>query len=411
MTSLSLGSRRAWAAAVATLTTLGVSGCGAASSSSSADSDVIKVALIPPTSGALAQFGTDAVKGWKTAVALVNKNGGVGGRQVELVVKSTDADPATTLRVAKEAVTQDGASFIGAVMTSPENAALNAQLKALGVVSLNSLSKDDALVGEQCSANTINVVQRSSMDVNALAESIAGLKGERWAIQAVDYATGHSGAEKFRAAAEKAGKKVVLEQFAPLNTTDFGSYITKIKKSGADAVFAVEYGADGVAFVQQAQQFNLDDQLSTVVGFNMVSEPLFETLGTGVKDYFNNVGYDVNADNAENAAFVEAYTTQHGEAPYYVPADNYLAAQTLFAAIEKADSAAPAEVSRAAADLTFDSIVGEVTVRAEDRQLLRSSYLGQVVADAQGPGGLGFSIVDEVGAEVTTPTADPACKL
>lgn len=141
--------RRLLAAAGAITLASTFAACGAESSSSGGDSESgpIKVALIPPTSGALAQFGTDAVKGWETAVRLVNEAGGIDGREVELVVKSTDADPATTLRVAKEAVTQDGAQFIGAVMTSPEHGALNAQLEGLGAMSFNSLGNDDALVG------------------------------------------------------------------------------------------------------------------------------------------------------------------------------------------------------------------------------------------------------------------------
>ncbi|WP_028654502.1 ABC transporter substrate-binding protein [Nocardioides sp. J54] len=402
--------RRLLAATTAVTLSLTMAACGAASDSSGGDAEEgpIKIALIPPTSGALAQFGTDSVKGWETAVRLVNEDGGIDGREVELLVKGTDADPATTLRVAKEAVTQDGAQFIGSVMTSPEHGALNAQLEGLGALSFNSLGKDDALVGEQCSPYAVHVVQTTSMDVNALANSIAEMPGEKWAIQAVDYATGHSAAETFKAAAEKAGKEVVLEQFAPLNTTDFGSYITKLKNSGADAVFAVEFGADGVAFVQQADQFNLDDQLKTVLGLNMVSEPLFETLGESIVGYYNNVGYDAAADTEANKEFIEAYTEDHGSAPYYVPADAYAAAQILFAGIEEAGSSEPAEVAEALADLTVETNVGEVTVRGTDNQVLRDSYLGKVV---KGDGGLAFEVVTNTSADVTTTESDPACKF
>ena len=94
----------------------------------------IKVALIPPSSGALAQFGSDAADAWQFAVDEVNAAGGVAGHQIELIKKDTDATPATTLRAAREAVTQEGASFIGAVMTSTEHGALNAQLEGLGVL-------------------------------------------------------------------------------------------------------------------------------------------------------------------------------------------------------------------------------------------------------------------------------------
>lgn len=391
-----------------------LAGCGSASGTKSAsgpaakDTSPVKIALIPPTSGALAQFGTDAVKGWKVAVDEANAAGGVDGHKVELVIKSTDAKPDTTIRVAKEAVTQDGARFIGSVMTSPENAALNAQLAGMGALSFNSLGKDDALVGKQCVANAFHVVQTSGMDINALASSIGKMPGNKWAVLAVDYATGHGAADLFTAAAKAAGKEIVSTQFAPLNTTDFGSYITKIKSSGADAVFAVEYGADGIAFVKQATQFNLAAQVKTVLGFNMVSEPLFPTLGASIVGYYNNVGYDASATNAMNQQFIADYKKANGVAPYYVPADNYLAAQTLFAGIKKAGSTDPAKVAAALNDLKFDSIVGTVTMRAADHQLLRPSYLGQV----QGSGtDLSFKILSAADPATTTPQPSADCKL
>lgn len=402
--------RRFWAAAAAVTLGMTAAACGTASTDSGSNDNEgpIKIALIPPTSGALATFGQDSVDAWKLAAREVNDNGGIDGRKVELIIKGTDTDPATTLRVAREVVTKDGAQFIAAVQTSPENAALNAQLKGLGVMSFNSLSKDDGLIGEQCSRYAVHVVPTNSMDINALADSISKMPGEKWAIQAVDYATGHSAAESFRKAAEAAGKEVVLEQFAPLNTTDFGTYITKIKSSGADAVFAVEFGADGIAFVQQTEQFNLDEKLKTVLGFNMVSEPLFDTLGDTIVGYYNNVGYDVAGANDKNEKFVAEFTEEYGKRPYYVPADNYAAAQILFAGIEKAGSTEPDAVSEALRGAVIDTVSGEITVRAEDNQVLRQSFLGKVV---KGDDGLAFEIVARADPAVTAPQPNPACKL
>lgn len=385
-----------------------LAGCGAASTSGSGSDSTIKIAMIPPTSGALAQFGTDAVKGWQVAVDQVNADGGINGQKVELLKKSTDGDPATTIRVAKEVTSKDGATYIGSVMTSPEHAALNAQLGSMGALEFNALGKDDALVGEQCAANAFHIVQTDSMDINGLASSISSLPGKKWAIQAVDYATGHTAADVFTKAVKAAGKQVVRTQFAPLNTTDFGSYITKLKNSGADSVFAVEYGADGVAFVKQATQFKLGDQVKTTLGFNMVSEPLFKALGDSIIGYYNNVGYDKDGDNALNKAFAAAYRKKYGTAPYYVPADQYLAAETLFAGMRKAKSSAPKQVAAALNGLSFDSIVGKVTMRGADHQLLRPSYLGRV---EKGAAGTKFKILHTAQASETTPQPNPACKM
>ncbi|VXA90487.1 ABC transporter substrate-binding protein [Citricoccus sp. K5] len=386
------------------------SGGGAteAGSEGGASGEPIKIAVVPPTSGALAEFGTASREAWEYAAQEANDNGGILGRPVELVIKDTDATANTTLSAVREAVTQDGANFIGGIMTSTEHNAVNQQLEGLNALSFNSNGKDDALTGESCKPNAYRVVQSNLMDINALADSLGDLPGDKWAIQAVDYSTGHDAAAAFTEAAEAAGKEVVLEQFAPLNTTEFGSYITGLKSSGADALFAVEYGADGVAFVNQADQFDLTDQFDTVLGFNMVSEPLFETLGDRIVGFKNNVGYDVSAANESNQSFVEGFEAEYDEKPYYVHADNYLAAQTLFAGIEAAESAETEDVREALRDLSFDSIVGEVTVRSDDNQVLRPSNIGEVV---EGDGGLAFDILQTADPSVTTPEASDACTM
>ncbi|THJ25209.1 hypothetical protein E7Y31_23485 [Candidatus Frankia alpina] len=58
--------------------------------------------------------------------------------------------------------------------------------------------------------------------------------------------------------------------------------------------------------------------------------------------------------------------------------------------------------------LAFDSIVGPVTMRGADHQLLRPSYLGQVV---QSGTGLGFKILISAPASRTTSTPSPDCSL
>ena len=366
----------------------------------------LKVALIPPSSGALAVFGTDAVKGWQVAADQVNAQGGVDGHKVVLVKSETTGEPPATIRAARKAATQDGARFIGAVMTSPEHGALAAQLQSMNALDLNALGKDDALTGKDCNANAFRAVQSNTMDVNAIATTLSQLPAKTWAIQAVDYSTGHSAATIFKQAAQKAGKKVVLESYAPLGTTEFGSYITKLKNAKADGLFAVEYGADGVAFINQGTQFKLFDQYKTTLGFNMVSEPLFKPLGDKIVGFYNNLGYDVSSSNPLNKSFVADFKKKYGTAPYYVPADNYLAAQMLFAAVKKAGSVDPAKVKEAMKGLTFDSIDGPVSMGA-DGQLVRQSYVGQVVKKGAG---LGWKIVASAAGSQTHPQPDPACK-
>src|SRR5215211_127271 len=201
---------KVFAAAGALLLMGGLTACGGSENgggggSASSNGEALKVALIPPSSGALAVFGEDAAKAWEFAAEEVNAKGGVDGHKVEIIKSSTDAQPANTVRAARKAVTQDGAKFIGAVMTSPEHGALQQQLAGMNALSINSLGKDDALTGSGCSPNAFRAVQSTSMDINAITATLSKLPAKAWAIQAVDFATGHTSAENFKKAAEAAG--------------------------------------------------------------------------------------------------------------------------------------------------------------------------------------------------------------
>lgn len=413
------------APATALLATVAIAACGSSSGESSGggksgeatpaseseSGEPLKVALIPPTSGALAIFGTATVEAWEFAAEQANAEGGVDGHKVELIKEHTDGTPPSTLLAARKAVTQEGAHFISAVMTSPENGALQQQLASLNALSFNDTGEENELTGSECSAYSMRSTQDVEMNLNTIAAVLSKLPAKTWAVQAVDYSTGHDAAAEFKKAAEKVGDKVVAEEYAPLNTTEFGSYITKISESKAEGIFAVEYGADAIAFVKQGTQFGLFKKTKVVLGYSMLSEPLFPAVGSAAIGFYNNVNYAHEIKNPMNEKFVEEWEAKYKSVPYYVQADAYLAAQTLFEAVKKAKSIEPEKVKEALGGLTFNSIVGEVTVRPGDHQLLRPTYVGQIVKEQGGSGGLGWKIIAEEPASVTTPNANPKCKL
>jgi branched-chain amino acid transport system substrate-binding protein len=394
-------------AALLVATGCGSSGDGAATGGGAGNRAPLRIALVPPSGGTLEQMGEAATRGWEYAAAEANANGGINGHKVELVKSATDMQPATTVRAVRKAVTQDDASYVSGIVSSPEHGALQQQLAGLGAISLLGNGQDDALTGAGCSANAFRATQAASMLVGALTKTLADLPAQKWAVLTVDYSTGHTAAKVFEQAAKASGKEVVLKQFSPIGTTEFGSYISKIKASGADGFFGLVPGSDGVSFITQGTQFKLFEGLESVLSYDMVTVPLFDALGDKVVGFMGNVGYDVNADNPKNQAFVKGYTKMFGDEPYTVPADNYLAAQMLFEAVRKANSVEPAKVKAALAGLSFDSITGPVKV-GPDHQLIRPAYVAKVVKQGDG---LAFEVVKEVPGSELRPTPNPECKL
>ncbi|MCW3049622.1 MAG: hypothetical protein JWO74_3906 [Solirubrobacterales bacterium] len=393
----------------------GLAACGSShdggstgsSGSSGGGGAALKIALVPPTGGALEQLGKNAVRGWQYAAAEANAKGGIAGHKVEIVTSSTDGQPNTTLRAVRKLVTQNGAKYVSGIVTSPEVGALQQQLPALGALALLGDGQDDALTGANCNANAFRATQSASMLLAGFQQMLTKSKAQKWAIQAVDYSTGHTAAKLFQTAAEKAGKKVVLVQFAPLGTTDFGSYISKIRASGADGFFGLVPSLDGVAFINQASQFKLFDTFKSVFSYNMVTEPNLPTLGAKTVGFLSNLGYDESSTNPMNKSFVAGFQKQFGGVPETVAADNYLAAQLLFAGVKKAGSVDPQKVKAALDGISFDSFVGPVTMGA-DHQLVRPAYIAEV---AKGGDGYVFKTVAAIPSSVTRPTPDQACKL
>lgn len=386
-------------------------GCGGSGTpAKSKDTQPLRIAVIPPLSGALASYGKDAKQAVQYAVDEANAKGGVDGRHVEVVNEETDGTPAATVRAAQSAAQRDNAKFIMGVFTSPEHAALQQQLVGIGAISINTIGKDDGLTGANCSLNAFRLLQSTGMDLRGASQLLTTLPTKSWSIMAVDYSTGHDAADLFKAGLQKQGGTVVQTVYAPQGTSDFGSYITKLAQTPAEGLFIVEFGADAVTFLKQANQFDLLSKFKSVFGVNTVTTPLLPVLGPKITGMYDTLGYDPTVDVPANKQFVASWQAKFGTLPYYVQADTYLGAQALFAAVKKAGTVDALKVRDTMSGLTFDSIVGKVTIRKEDHQILRPSYIGQVVA---GPtaGSLAWKVVTEAPPSVTAPSPDPACHL
>jgi branched-chain amino acid transport system substrate-binding protein len=402
---------------------LGATACGSSSSGSSSSSSSgsgasaggskapLVVGLVSAQSGPLATYGNGTIQGWKLAAQQANAQGGVDGHPVKIVTADTDGSPAATLRGARTAVLSDGAHYLSGIITSGESEALTPLLPGLKAINILNINKDDEVTGKACSANMYRVTTSASMDLTAEGQLLPQLAPKKWAVLVIDIATGHTAAQLFTQQASKYGKQVVSTQFAPLGTTDFGSYISKIKSSGADGLYVLESGADGIAFFNQAKQFALFSQIKKVLAYSTLNEPSFAALGKTVTGMYDKVNYTWTLDNPLNKTFVPAYEKAYGTKPWFIPADAYISAEFLFAAVEKAHSIDVPAVQAAMNGLSFNSIAGPVQMRAQDHQALRTVWVGQVVPQPGGWSNLGWKLVVTAPPSSTSPAPDPACKL
>ena len=371
-----------------------------------AEGAALKIGVPTSRTGPYTVLGDQVVRAVEFAVEQANANGGVAGHKVEMKVGDSEGNPDAGRRAAEE-LALDGYNVLTGTISSAVGLAIASQLDRWDAMYVSVVNKSPKLTGDSCHARMFRANHTDGMDLAIVKPWLEQQEEADWAIIAADYVWGRGSGEAFKAVAGELGKNIKVEVFPPLGTTDFAPYITQLRDSGGKGIWVALAGADAINFAKQAKQFGLTDQVK-IFGHNFVVDQTLKAVGDAGVGVWGNVNYSSSIDTANNKAFVEAWTAKHGTPPTNYEGETYAGIQAIFAAVTKAGSVAPGDISAALPGLTFDSVFGEVTMRAADHQLALPNFLGRAVAK---DGGAAIEVVKAFGADVATPPADPACKL
>jgi branched-chain amino acid transport system substrate-binding protein len=206
--------------------------------------------------GGFSSWGYWHDKAVKAAVKLVNEQGGIAGRKLELVTEDTESNPATGGRKLRSLIDRSGANFIiGSVHSGVMLASvpIATELKTIYF----SAGEATEVTGDRGTRYSF----RTGTDTYALAAAgapwaFANL-GKNWTIISPDYAWGHSHYQEHKAVIEKLGGRVNPPIFVPLDAKDMVPYLAKIPQD-TEVLFSVFFGALSVAFYTQAKSMGLE---------------------------------------------------------------------------------------------------------------------------------------------------------
>lgn len=389
------------------LATAGCSGGAAGSSHQDADGP-IRVAVVTPQSGPYAAFGEEQRKGIQFAADQANAAGGVDGHKIELQFADDLGTPEGALAAAQQLVQGKNAPFVIGMVSTPEMAAVTPKLQAWNALMIGTQGQGDDLTGKSCTSRYFRVTANDTIGVNTLSYWLTQENEPQWDSIAADYSFGQASTTGVEKTLDAEHSRLAAKLFSPLGTTDFGSYLSQL--SGKGGIVVSLSGTDAVNFFKQALQFGVLQKYDKVLANTGLQSTTLAALDDDrlVGDLGTNTWLPT-ADNPETKAFVEAYTKKNGAAPTENVGNGYLGMETLFAGIKKAGSIAPGDVAKALEGLTYDSIQGQVTMRAADHQIEAPTYVGTVKKASSGK--LELVATATIPASKNNPTADPACHL
>lgn len=368
----------------------------------------IKVGLLLIDSGPFATHAGLIESGARTAVDLLNGEGGALGRKFELVIQSHSGTPAAAVAAATKLAQQGGVSVILGQTLSSHSLALVPRLEALNVLQIDHYAQSNDLMTKSCAPNYFRVNTPDALTTRMMQEYVKSTGAKSWNLISMDYAAGQSFAKGFSDLVGGMGGAVQQSLFSPQGTADFGSYISQLGKP-ADALVVTLFMSDGQSFAKQAKQFGLFDKYKTVIGNGFATDFQLDAHGDNVLGVVNSLSWTPELAGDRNAWYVKEFVIRNKRRPFYTDADVMAALEVFRAGVIKAKSTEPAAVRKALEGLKTDMIFGKgIEMRAADHHLIRQHGMAQVVKGSGGKNSFQMKVIKS-GPEVFPP-ASPECK-
>ncbi|MCB1744803.1 MAG: ABC transporter substrate-binding protein [Gammaproteobacteria bacterium] len=337
----------------------------------------IKVGMPLALTGPLGSVGQQMKRGVELWAKTVNAQGGVIGRPIELIIEDTAGNPANCVRKAQEMVERHGVRIFNGIVLSSEALAVVPQLEEWNTIFISSDNGDGRLTAESFVPNFFRANISGPMGTRAVSLYLRQAPMTKFYAIGMDYAWGHNSVGVFEDEIKKAGKEFVGKVFSPTGTKDFSSYISKIRNSGAEAVFIVMQGDDNNAFLSQARQYRLNERLQMLT--EIVDLASIRAVGEASLGLVGSSRYSFSYDHPANNAFVQMWQKEYGNVPDTFEGEQWQACKVLQAGLEKAGTDETAALRDALSGITIESVKGSVHIRECDHQGVQQGFMVKVV--------------------------------
>ncbi len=303
-------------------------GCGGKTEDKAAAPEKVKVGVILPLTGNLAQLGQEVNNGFDLATEFVNAKGGVWGKQVELV-KGDAPDATAATSEANRLITREGVKVIAGSYASAVSFAASEVAERNKVIYWEQGAVADN-ISDRHLQYFFRLIYKASDLGRASAQYVAELapqlkidpKDLTVAIMNEDSNYGTAVAAGVKDIAAKTGMKVVVHEQYSSKTTDLSSVVLKIKQAKPDAIIATSYVPDGILFWRQAKENGVSPKIMIGNGGCHNMPDFAAALGDDVNGVFNaGTSSTFNPDGLlpdAKALFVEfqtKYEAKYGRKP------------------------------------------------------------------------------------------------
>jgi branched-chain amino acid transport system substrate-binding protein len=304
------------------------------------------------------------------------------GRKIVVIEKDTQSKPDVGRTVLAEAYGDDNVTLAVGPVNSGVALAMLPVAQEHKKILLVEPAVADSITGSNWNRYIFRTGRNSSQD--AVSNAVAlGKPGVVIATLAQDYAFGRDGVAAFKAALGPTGAKLVFEEYAKTDTTDFTANAQRLfdalkNEQGRKFIFVIWAGAAnplGKLKALQPERFGIE----IATGGNILSalKAYKELPGMEGATYYY---YEI-PKNPVNDWLVAEHKKRHNGPPDFFTAGGMAAGIAVVEGLKKAGTTDTEKLIAALEGLCFMTPKGKMCFRPEDHQALQSMYHFRIKVD------------------------------
>ncbi|BCG02753.1 ABC transporter substrate-binding protein (plasmid) [Paraburkholderia sp. PGU19] len=359
--------RRAWLATAGKTLASGAAVLAAPAIVRAQGEQPLKLGLLMAKQGVWTEQGEVIANGVK--MALDDANNQARGRRVDLVWYD-EPNPQSAQQNMQKLIEQDKViAVIGGTNsgTSLAMSSVAARTKT-PYIAPNAAARE--LTGSSCNPYTFRVLSPTPVTCRALAPSLLAI-GKKWHFLVANYAYGQDIQRSMSELLKQSGGTIAGADVTPLNTTDFSSFILKIRQSKPDVVLLGLPGGDLSTFLKQYAEMGMKDKIPVACPIIGDSDLWSINVEAATGYYGKPWHYSSPGHSAEELAFIKKYTAKYGKPPADKAWIGWFTTRALLAGVNQAKSTSGPDIVQSLETVQFGDSSGPAYFRPWDHQMLR----------------------------------------
>lgn len=328
----------------------------------------VKIGVLYPLSGPVAQVGIDAVAAVKTAVEIVNEGAdlplplakskglpGLGGAKISVVIVDHQGKPEVGLSETERLISQEKVHAIFGAYFSSVTAAASQAAERAGIPFVNAESSQPALTnrGLKYFFRTSPTDETFSQLMFSFLKDFGAKSGQKFESISIfheDTAFGTDSAKVQERLAKEGNIKVLEKITYKAQTTSLSSEVQRLKAANADVLMPSSYTSDTFLLLRTAKELDYNPKLIVAQNAGFTDPTFITTMGKDAEGAITRSPY--NSDLAGRIPLLSKVNEifkkhSNGRDLSDVPARVFTGFMTLMDALNRAGSTDPEKLRTA----------------------------------------------------------------